>query len=96
MRFGPGALARCHGGVDDVTVGFIVSRAVFSDLVRFGGDLLSHVYDAVPSAQWRLTTEFGMGSGVSLTLSPPNRIRSETRDGLSASILQVDLGLCCF
>ena len=36
--------------------------------VRFGGDLLSHDNVAVPSAQWRLTAEFGMGSGVSLTL----------------------------
>ena len=29
-------------------------------------------WDAVPSAQRRLTAEFGMGSGVSLALMPPN------------------------
>ena len=36
------------------------------------GDLLSHtVTRAVPSAQEGLTSEFGMGSGVTLPLSPP-------------------------
>ena len=29
-------------------------------------------WDAVPSARRRLTAEFGMGSGVSLALLPPN------------------------
>ena len=29
-------------------------------------------WDAVPSARRRLTAEFGMGSGVSLALEPPN------------------------
>ncbi len=46
-------------------------------LVRSGGDLLSRVYDdAVPSAAVRLTAEFGMGSGVSRSLWPPDRIRA--------------------
>jgi hypothetical protein len=46
-------------------------------LVRSGGDLLSRVYDdAVPSAVARLTAEFGMGSGVSRSLWPPDRIRA--------------------
>ena len=37
-----------------------------------GGDLLSHTkYHAVPSAQKSLTTEFGMGSGVTSSLRPP-------------------------
>jgi hypothetical protein len=46
-------------------------------LVRSGGDLLSRVYDdAVPSAATRLTAEFGMGSGVSRRLWPPDRIRT--------------------
>ena len=48
-------------------------------LVRSGGDFLSHVYDdAVPSAAARLTAEFGMGSGVSRSLWPPDRIRAPT------------------
>ena len=33
-------------------------------------------WDAVPSAAARLTSEFGMGSGVSRRLWPPDRIRS--------------------
>ena len=46
-------------------------------LIRSGGDLLSRVYDdAVPSAAARLTAEFGMGSGVSRRLWPPDRIRA--------------------
>ena len=46
-------------------------------LVRSGGDLLSRVYDgAVPSAVARLTAEFGMGSGVSRSLWPPDRIKA--------------------
>ena len=32
-------------------------------------------WDAVPSAAVRLTAEFGMGSGVSRSLWPPDRIR---------------------
>ena len=37
-----------------------------------GGDLLSHTkYHAVPSALKSLTTEFGMGSGVTSSLRPP-------------------------
>ena len=37
-----------------------------------GGDLLSHTKNhAVPSAQRSLTTEFGMGSGVTSSLRPP-------------------------
>ena len=34
-------------------------------------------FDAVPLAQRRLTAEFGMGSGVSLALEPPDRKRSD-------------------
>ena len=46
-------------------------------LVRSGGDLLSRAYGgAVPSAVARLTAEFGMGSGVSRSLWPPDRIRA--------------------
>ena len=33
-------------------------------------------WDAVPSAAVRLTAEFGMGSGVSRSLWPPDRIRA--------------------
>ncbi len=33
-------------------------------------------FDAVPLALRRLTAEFGMGSGVSLVLKPPDRERS--------------------
>ena len=33
-------------------------------------------WDAVPSAVARLTAEFGMGSGVSRSLWPPDRIRA--------------------
>ena len=37
-----------------------------------GGDLLSHTKNhAVPSALKSLTTEFGMGSGVTSSLRPP-------------------------
>ena len=35
---------------------------------KAGGDLLSHNLHAVPSTQQNLTTEFGMGSGVSSVL----------------------------
>ncbi len=36
-------------------------------------------WDAVPSARRRLTAEFGMGSGVSLALEPPNPWNARTR-----------------
>jgi hypothetical protein len=40
----------------------------------FGGVLLSHTLSsAVPSALEAVTTGFGMGPGVSLPLSPPNK-----------------------
>ena len=43
-------------------------------------------WDAVPSARRRLTAEFGMGSGVSLALLPPNlerpRVPTSTLAGL--------------
>ena len=40
-----------------------------------GGDLLSHtVTHAVPSAQRGLTSVFGMGTGVTLSLLPPKKI----------------------
>ena len=40
-----------------------------------GGVLLSHRENpAVPSAQRGLTTEFGMGSGVTLSLWPPEKL----------------------
>ena len=38
-------------------------------------------WDAVPSAAARLTAEFGMGSGVSRSLWPPDRIRSPASPG---------------
>ena len=38
--------------------------------------------DAVPSARRRLTSEFGMGSGVSLVLWPPDRERNARSAGL--------------
>ena len=38
-------------------------------------------WDAVPSARRRLTAEFGMGSGVSLALGPPN-LESPREPGL--------------
>ena len=41
-------------------------------------------WDAVPSAAARLTSEFGMGSGVSRRLWPPDRIRAPLGDGLGA------------
>ena len=44
-------------------------------IVRFSGLAVTYSptsWDAVPSAQRRLTAEFGMGSGVSLALMPPN------------------------
>ena len=57
-------------------------RSIFLGIVRRDTDLrlfpgLAVTYsptswDAVPSAQRRLTAEFGMGSGVSLALMPPN------------------------
>jgi hypothetical protein len=43
--------------------------------VRFTGLAVTYSpasWDAVPSARRRLTAEFGMGSGVSLALEPPN------------------------
>jgi hypothetical protein len=40
--------------------------------IKFGGDLLSHtVTHAVPSALRGLTSVFGMGTGVTLSLLPP-------------------------
>ena len=41
--------------------------------------------DAVPSALRRLTAEFGMGSGVSLALEPPN-LWSTAHEGLAKSL----------
>ena len=38
-------------------------------------------WDAVPSAAVRLTAEFGMGSGVSRSLWPPDRIRAPVLPG---------------
>ena len=38
---------------------------------KTGGDLLSHNLHAVPSTLENLTTEFGMGSGVTSLLQPP-------------------------
>ena len=62
-------------------------------LVRSGGDLLSRVYDdAVPSAGARLTAEFGMGSGVSRSLWPPDRIRAPTSGSKSLHTM----GRACF
>ena len=52
----------------------MVKRAVRGG-VRFSGLAVTYSpasWDAVPSAQRRLTAEFGMGSGVSLALMPPN------------------------
>ena len=43
--------------------------------MRFSGLAVTYSpasWDAVPSARRRLTAEFGMGSGVSLALGPPN------------------------
>src|SRR3954451_5814139 len=46
------------------------SRGAFCD--EFGGDLLSQgVYPQVPSALTVLTSVFGMGTGVTLSLWPP-------------------------
>ena len=45
-----------------------------------GGDLLSHTKNhAVPSALKSLTTEFGMGSGVTSSLRPPRITLSHLR-----------------
>ena len=42
---------------------------------RIGGDLLSHQASlAVPSALRGLTSVFGMGTGVTLSLLPPKRV----------------------
>ena len=49
----------------------IVSRA-FVGLSGLAVTYSPASWDAVPSAQRRLTAEFGMGSGVSLALMPPN------------------------
>ena len=52
-------------------------------LKKFGGVLLSHsVTQAVPSALKSLTAVFGMGTGVTSSLSPPKidyNIKSEFR-----------------
>ena len=64
-------------------------------LVRSGGDLLSRVYDgAVPSAVARLTAEFGMGSGVSRSLWPPDRIRAPLN--IRFQVVAHVLGRACF
>jgi hypothetical protein len=39
-----------------------------------GSDLLSHVQDAVPSAQVSLTSLFGMGRGGTSPLKPPTTL----------------------
>ena len=45
--------------------------------LNLGGDLLSHrVSPAVPSALVSLTSEFGMGSGVTSLLWPPRNLIS--------------------
>ena len=54
-------------------------------------------FDAVPLARRRLTAEFGMGSGVSLVLWPPDRGRNAQRCGfrrvLSKLMLRKKAGL---
>ena len=46
----------------------------FAVMFMFGGVLLSHTLSsAVPSALEAVTTGFGMGPGVTLPLSPPNK-----------------------
>ena len=60
-----------------------------------GGDLLSHTkYHAVPSAQKSLTTEFGMGSGVTSSLRPPrialgsSQMRSPNAEGYTEQYIK--------
>ena len=64
-------LVRKHpkrGGGDDATPAPIVMIGAGVAEKWAGGAVLSHrVAPAVPSAQWGLTSEFGMGSGVSPT-----------------------------
>ena len=53
----------------------LCEESVCVGLVRFSGLAVTYSptsWDAVPSARRRLTAEFGMGSGVSLALGPPN------------------------
>src|SRR5439155_17488727 len=48
---------------------------------RVGGDLLSHTDDrAVPSALEGLTAEFGMGSGVTPPVKPPETLSTRMSD----------------
>ena len=57
-----------------------------------GGDLLSHTKNhAVPSAQRGLTTEFGMGSGVTLSLRPPGIEQRVTVSDMKLWVLRRDI-----
>ena len=61
-------------------------QGMFRELVCFSGLAVTYSpasWDAVPSAQRRLTAEFGMGSGVSLALEPPDL--ESTRAGQGAA-----------
>ena len=52
-------------------IGFVAGRRERT-LVGLAATYSPASWDAVPSAPRRLTAEFGMGSGVSLALMPPN------------------------
>ena len=76
-------------------------QGVFREIVRFSGLAVTYSpasWDAVPSALRRLTAEFGMGSGVSLALRPPDLQSARqggalpcTRDCLSTDLARVRL-----
>jgi hypothetical protein len=61
--------------------------AAASNVMQFnpGGDLLSRESSlGVPSAQRGLTTLFGMGRGVSLSLEPPGTLEAYPQDCIAA------------
>ena len=54
---------------------------------KSGGDLLSQgVYPQVPSALTVLTSVFGMGTGVTLSLWPPENLLSRMRQPKPAAL----------
>jgi hypothetical protein len=63
-------------------------RGVSSPNLNPGNVLLSHtVAHAVPSAQRGLTTVFGMGTGVALSLWSPGKSQLNSRDRLTSFVL---------
>ena len=85
-----GHVRRCYGPATGRKTTKSASRRRRSSLEKSGGVLLSQgVYPQVPSALTGLTSVFGMGTGVTLSLWPPksvvNRCATHTEDSRAST-----------